>query len=249
MSDFMDRVLHVLLPNKCMFCGKPVNYSARRCEACEENAPRTDLTRCPVCDKAECSCKRSFDWLVSPFYYDMGLVKAVHDLKFHDNLLNARKLGQDMAEALLQTGLNKLVSRVVPVPMHPKDYRKRGYNQAEELARWVGKIAEIPLASGALTKVCRTDKQRGLHASERAENLKGAFAVVQADRIRNRGILLVDDVFTTGSTMEACAAELVRNGARVVICLTAAKTQKRTAEPQEQSEKNHDEIILPVEQQ
>ena len=228
-AGWRDALAHIFLPNRCMFCGEPIQWDGLLCGECEQKAPRTDPTRCPVCGGEVCRCdpeKNGFLRLTAPFYYDMGADRAVRDLKFHGNLLNARKLGQCMADRLREERLDTAVDLIVPVPLYAKDLARRGYNQAEELARWVSRSLKKPLVL-ALDKVSPTKKQHNLNARERALNLQGAFRAAAPGLIRGKTVLLVDDVFTTGSTMRVCAWTLLGAGAGAVLCLTAAKTVQK----------------------
>ena len=111
---------------------------------------------------------------------------------------------------------------LIPVPIHPSRRRKRGYNQAEELAKRLGKQWGLPVEAKLLVRTRRTQPQRGLNPEERLENLQAAFAADTALPVPKR-VILVDDIYTTGSTMEACSRVLKRAGAEeihfVVICI------------------------------
>ncbi len=118
---------------------------------------------------------------------------------------------------------------VVPVPMHWWRKWNRGFNQAELLARVVGRRTGIPVAR-ALKRRRSTLSQAGLTLAQRRENLTGVFRVPARNRMEGRRVLLVDDVFTTGATASACAAALKRAGARSVVLLTLARVDRRWAE-------------------
>jgi competence protein ComFC len=112
---------------------------------------------------------------------------------------------------------------VIPVPLFPKKQKKRGFNQASELARELAKRKEIELVEGHLIKVKNTIPQTSLQGSERRKNLKGTFAVVQDQGIKGKTVLLVDDVYTTGSTLQECGSVLMEAGALEVRALTVAQ--------------------------
>ena len=211
-----------------MFCRRPVEYDQLLCPSCEKDAPCTDPCRCLLCKMEECVCdeaKNQFSTLAAPFFYEMGADTAIQDLKFHGNFLNARKLGFYMAKELYRRNLAGRFDVILPVPLYHKDERKRGFNQSQKLAEWVAKYTRSPLLCDLLIKTRKTQKQHELTAAERRENLKGAFQTVGAERIAGKKLLLVDDVFTTGSTLRECAAVLRRAGADEILCLTAAKTR------------------------
>jgi len=112
---------------------------------------------------------------------------------------------------------------IIPVPLHPKKEKERGFNQAQILARELARRKRIPLIEDQLVKVKRTLPQTSLEAKEREKNLKGAFEVKDGEKIEGKIILLVDDVFTTGSTLQECSLMLRRAGALEVKALTVAQ--------------------------
>jgi ComF family protein len=112
---------------------------------------------------------------------------------------------------------------LVPVPLHPRRQRQRGFNQSELLAQALGRSAGIDVAADALVRRQDTRSQTGLSAAARRANMKGAFAVRRRARIADRAVVLVDDVLTTGATASACAQALRASGAREVRLLTAAR--------------------------
>jgi len=115
------------------------------------------------------------------------------------------------------------VEAVVPVPLHPAKEKSRGFNQARLLAKRLAKHKNIPLQAGRLVKVRRTDAQTSLDARARATNLKGAFEVRKNAGIKGKIVLLVDDVYTTGSTIRECSAVLKKAGVEEVRAITVAQ--------------------------
>jgi competence protein ComFC len=112
---------------------------------------------------------------------------------------------------------------IMPVPLFPEKKKRRGYNQALELARELSARKDIDLVEGGLIKIKSTPAQTSLEASERRQNLKGAFTVTNGHKIEGKTILLVDDVLTTGSTLEECSSVLIEAGASEVRALTVAQ--------------------------
>lgn len=112
---------------------------------------------------------------------------------------------------------------IIPVPLHPKKEKERGFNQAQLLGRELAKRKQIELIEDRLVKVNRTPPQTSLEAKEREKNLKGAFQVKNGEKIKGKVVLLVDDVFTTGSTLQECSLALRKAGALEVRALTVAQ--------------------------
>jgi ComF family protein len=146
------------------------------------------------------------------------LARAVRALKFHGQLAVARSLGRAMASlASAEPG-----AVVVPVPLHVDRLRERGYDQAALLARELARATGLPLAVRALRRIQPTPAQTALDAAARRSNLRGAFA--SSERAPARTIVLVDDVLTTGATVDACARALRRAGAARVVVVTVGRT-------------------------
>ena len=147
----------------------------------------------------------------------------VHRLKYGDRPDYARVLGRWMAEA--GAALVAEADVLVPVPLHPRRLWRRRFNQAAELARAVGQASGRPLDLDGLVRVKATRSQVGLSRAERAENIQGALriAATAKGRFRDRRVLLVDDVLTTGATANAAARALLRDGAASVDVLVFAR--------------------------
>ncbi|MEG0691671.1 MAG: ComF family protein [Oscillospiraceae bacterium] len=225
MSRFFDILAHIFLPNRCMFCKRTIEYDKLICDGCHKNAPLTDLSKCLICGQEECHCQNYFRYLVTPFYYEMGADTAIRDLKFNNNMQNAKKLAICMSNCIKKTSLNQVVNIIIPAPLYKDDFKKRGFNQAYELAREISKLIKKPLCEDSLIKIKKTQKQHDLFAAQRYKNVESAFVVENKTALAQKTVLLIDDVFTTGSTMNACAKVLFEAGAKEVICLVAAKTR------------------------
>jgi len=112
---------------------------------------------------------------------------------------------------------------IIPVPLHPQKKRQRGFNQAEIIARELALLKGIPLEEKRLVKVKNVPPQTSLEQKEREKNVRGAFRVVKSERVKGKILILVDDVYTTGSTLRECSLELKRAGAKEVKALTIAQ--------------------------
>jgi len=112
---------------------------------------------------------------------------------------------------------------VIPVPLHSKKKKQRGFNQAETIAREIAKLLNIDYVKDALVKKKNTPPQTSLIAEERRRNLKGAFDLKKREKIKGKTVLLVDDVYTTGSTLRECSRVLIQGGAQEVRALTLAQ--------------------------
>jgi len=159
--------------------------------------------------------------------YTGNLRKAILQLKFHGREHMAIRLGALLAGPL--EALSAADSAVVaPVPLHSSRRRQRGFNQAELLARGLarqprGEKRGLQLVTGSLRRIRPTLPQVGLSVSARRENVSGVFSVARPEQVRNRPVVLVDDVMTTGATFSACAVALKRAGALQVLALSLAR--------------------------
>jgi len=168
--------------------------------------------------------------------YDGGLRELIHLLKYEHVRTASNVLGRMLAEviAALKPSFGDAALVVVPVPLHPSKMRQRGFNQAELIARAALKLKpagdQLACNGSVLERRRDTQSQTGLSNHQRRENIRGAFAVALPREIEGREVLLVDDVFTTGTTVSECARILRRAGATRVWVATVARTLKTNAQ-------------------
>ena len=163
--------------------------------------------------------------------YESGLRELIHLLKYDQVRTAASVLGRMQAEAIgsLQLDFTNGPLVVVPVPLHAKKLRQRGFNQSELIARSALKLLSgsgFELNAQVLERCRETQSQIGLSRHQRRENMRGAFTVTKPGDIAGREVLLVDDVMTTGTTVSECARVLRRAGASKVYVATVARTLK-----------------------
>jgi ComF family protein len=196
--------------------------------------------RCGLCRRLEQPYARAAAY----GSYESGLRDLIHMLKYQQVRPAANVLGRMLAEVIaeLESGWGNAQVLVVPVPLHAAKLRQRGFNQAELIARMALKLSpareRFTLSTKVLERSRDTRSQIGLSRHQRRENLRGAFRVIDREQISGREILLVDDVFTTGTTASECARALRRAGAARVWVATVARTLKAdvqgvTPEPEE----------------
>ena len=149
--------------------------------------------------------------------------EALHAFKFGGQ----RALAAPLADLLIEMGTRSLPvpapDLLVPVPLHPRRARERGFNQALLLARRLGRSWELPVPTDVLIRAAATRPQTDLTARERRTNVRDAFALRRADLVAGRHVIVVDDILTTGSTASACARSLSEGGAATVGVLTVAR--------------------------
>lgn len=226
-----NSIVRVLLAPGCVACESVLDrpLDGPVCAACWRNLPRITPPWCVRCGDAlpsftagpwcaRCEGRSSPIALArSAGRYDGPLRRIIHVFKYEGR----RVLAPRLAAAMRETGADLLAGAdaVVPVPLHPWRGMRRGFNQADDLARHLG------LPVWRVLRRCRHGPpQAGLPAAERLANVRAAYASSwRIGRLRNRVVVLIDDVMTTGATLEACAEVLMAAGARSVSALTAAR--------------------------
>ena len=228
-SGLISGLANFLYPSACPSCRNPSDslVLAPFCANCWQGLTRYRGPSCRICGvplvspHANC-CRNCLEH--PPFFaraasfglYDALLASAIHHFKF----LGIRRLSEPLAE-LLWFHDTADIDAIVPVPLSADALRERGFNQALLLAYRLSKRKSLPLAMDSLRKVINTPPQVGLSAKERAANVRKAFTC--AGGVSGLNILLIDDVMTTGATVNACTEQLLNSGARHVYVLTLAR--------------------------
>jgi len=213
-----------LSPNHRLWCGIPSAPSRAGRLGDGPNPPASipaqtalGLPLYPACRQA----RPALDGLHADYSFEGVLRTAIHQLKYR----RARHLAAPLGELLLESlEAAAPVDALVPVPLHPSRLTERGYNQSALLAAEVARATGLPLADGPLRRVRPTEPQMALPAARRRANVAGAFAV-QGRELAGLRVLLVDDVCTTGSTLQACAEALKAAGCTEVWGLTLARAR------------------------
>ncbi len=210
------------LPQRCPGCGAEADPAWLLCAACHAAIPRLSYALCVHClarGREPVGCTRHAGHLVWPAWvYDERAARVVHAFKFAERPALAAALARDLAAAL-PPGLAP--DLVIGVPLHPARRRERGYDQAALLADQLARVIGAPRLEGALARVRSTPPQSRLGSGARRRNLAGAFRVVRASAVAGRRVLLVDDVVTTGATLEAGLDALAAAGAEPVAAALA----------------------------
>ncbi len=213
-------------------------------------------TRCPVCSKvifpdndfcAECRSSltiysgnhriKGADSFNAAFEYNEKISPAIILLKRGIKGNAAYAFGKALAAVLENRDISQKADIIIPVPLYKSDKRERGFNQAEVIAKEIGRILKIDVSTDIVEKIRKTNPQKTLTKRERKVNLKNAFEVKSSEKIKGKCIILIDDVCTTGSTLTEITGLLRRNGAAEVHCAVCCKTPdiKKEDEINEQS--------------
>lgn len=235
-------LLDIIFPPRCSLCDRFIDDKLRSfdstdfCSECVSSFKRLTSPHCTVCwvpmkgseDEnhlcGACSDNRPvYTEAAAPFIYEGLIADAIHQLKYGKKTYLSHSLGPFMA-SLAEGWIGRKSGLItIPVPLHPKRLRERGFNQSLLLARQVAKALKLELDYLSLRRVRHTSPQMALGMKERHENVKEAFEVAGRKTFKDRAILLIDDVATTGTTLNECAKALTAAGASEVFCLTLAK--------------------------
>jgi ComF family protein len=227
----------VIFPPQCMACGKVLREG--KLSFCPDCFSQIEFIRSPLC----LLCGQPFSepgegdhicgdcLLAAPAFsvaralgqYERVLMDVIHRFKYGGKTSLGERLGEFMADYRYPSLAITDYSLIMPVPLHPRRLRQRGFNQALILAREISRRFSLQLDFSSLQRLVFTEPQVGLGKDRRDLNIRGAFQVPDAGRIKGEKIILVDDVYTTGSTVKECARILMQNKAEQVAVLTLAR--------------------------
>ena len=245
--EIAQKILSGLFPSRCILCQKTVDRqgvdvatglelkNVEICSGCLSTLPYNhpcctscalplaeDVAQPVLCGR--CIQKTpAFDYSYSLFRYEDALIKLVHQLKFSEKVSYARSIGEMLLSKLQQEVycVEKLPDCLLPVPLHRSRLKQRGFNQSIEIARVIARRLQLPIVHAAVIRRRSTESQTGLSAKQRHKNIRGAFDVV--GDLKGQHVLIIDDVVTTGSTVNELAKVLKKNGVKRVGVLSIAR--------------------------
>lgn len=225
----IDKILDLIYPEKCPFCGTLVSHEEEGiCEKCRRKLPYIKEPRCMMCGKPIQSeteefcydCKKTkhmFDGGRNLWIHKDSVRQAVYSFKYQDRKCYGKTFAAEMVKGMAAY-LNTIEAEaLVPIPLHKKRYRDRGYNQAQILASEIGKQVHLPVED-ILIRIKETNPQKTLSDIQRRKNIEGAFALKEDCKYHT--VVLVDDIYTTGSTLDEAARVLKKSGVSKVYFLT-----------------------------
>ena len=219
-AEILSDVFELFYPNVCLACSeKLMKGEAVLCFKCRQELPRSEYWR-----DAENAMAQRFWGRVDlqgaaalfKFQKDGEVQHLLHQLKYYGRQDVGELMGKMMGSLLLQPGaLIKDVDIIVPVPLHPKRLQQRGYNQCDSIVRGISETIHVDWTGDALERVQENISQTGKNRFDRWYNVAEIFAVKEVELLKNKHVLLVDDVMTTGATAEACLQKILAvEGAR-----------------------------------
>lgn len=230
MIGIAERVTGLLYPKTCPFCGRVSQEDV--CGVCRRRIRYIEEPRCMRCGKPIRQREREYcrDCETRPHVYDRGYALWVHSggvkyglyqFKYHNRRIYGRFFADELRRRYGQTVRRWEIGVIIPVPLSKRKRRQRGFNQTEILASEFGKGMGIPVDRKHMVRVRDTSPQKTMDASMRRRNLRGAFAW-KGERPVRENVLLIDDIYTTGSTIDSAAAALKQAGAPKVYFLTVS---------------------------
>lgn len=230
------KITEVIFPNQCLSCNSLIGQEGLFCISCWQKLQFITEPKCKICSQAfefkiddELICARclsfkpNFDKTIAVFRYNSAIKQIIKNFKYYDNSFLAKKLSS-LLFAKIAPSVNDF-DFISAVPLHKSRLKYRKFNQSILLAKEVAKKFDKKLYYDLIFRTKNTATQASLKSKERAKNLKSAFAFNEKylAEIKNKRILLVDDVMTTGATLDNCAKVLKKAGAKEVIVLVVAK--------------------------
>lgn len=212
-QTWLDDLLHLVYPKLCAACGRTLYRNENiLCSHCLIHLPKTFYHK----DHANPLFhlfwgKIPIEMITAFYFYNKGnkVQNLIHQLKYNNRPDIGIYLGKRYGQYLKNDELLKTIDLIIPVPLHQNKLKKRGYNQAEKFADGLAESMNVKVDTSSFIRKVETETQTRKSKQERWENVKNKFEVIAAENIKGNHILLVDDVITTGSTMEACAQVLL----------------------------------------
>lgn len=227
----LRKIHHLLFPRRCLLCGTVIKAGDRICEGCNESLPFIGGSPCFFCgfSKSDCRCNQRrhfYDAIVAPFYYEGEVAKGIRRLKFSGKAENADYFGEAVSVCIGHFYSELKFDYLTFVPETEDVINERGYNQSRLISESISKRLNVPTKE-LVYKIFPTKPQRTLSAAERVGNVLGVFEAADEAELKGKRILLIDDIKTTGSTLNECAKSLLIGGADSVFCAVAAISRSR----------------------
>lgn len=232
LSGLFDDFTDLLFPSSCIGCDNTLSVNEKvLCSICRIELPETNQHKAPY----ELNLHNKFagkvpiQFLASYLFFSKGGIvqRLIHEIKYKDQKEAAKEIAKWYGHQLISESiLLKDIDVIIGVPLHITRFQQRGYNQADLIAEGLSETLNVPMRSDVLERTRFNESQTRKNRLERWENVKTVFTVNKPSEIKGKNIVLVDDVLTTGATLEACAIELLRAGCKSVGVLTLATTHR-----------------------
>lgn len=229
-KEIKESLLHVVFPHVCDGCGSDLlNIESCLCIRCIASLPETNFEIHPnnPVEKDFWGRVQIASASAHLYFTKESLVQhLMHQLKYKGNKELGLQLGRLMGNGLKSADRFKTIDALIPLPLFPSKEKKRGYNQATVLCDGIAEILNVPVLNNVVTRPQHTETQTKKGRIERWRNIEGKFQLIDPSKIQGKHILLVDDVVTTGATLEACANELSKADNVKLSIATLCKAEK-----------------------
>ena len=213
LSNWIDPVFWLYFPKNCPACGRPLRlFGANICGRCSQNLPETHFFEAPSNPIEKIFYGRlpinagAAAWY---FHKNSALQALLFQLKYKSNKDVGLFIGKQMGALLAASERFASIDALVPVPLHPQALSKRGFNQAALICEGIGQVWHKPVLTGAIARTKHTSTQTKQTRAERWDNMENAFTIKDPTSINGKHLLIIDDVITTGATIEACGKTLL----------------------------------------
>ncbi len=230
LKTILSNTLHLFYPHVCTGCGSDLlQQDALLCLKCLINLPQTNFAH-----YRDNPIEKIFAGRIplvaahSEFYFSKESImqQLIHQLKYKSNKEIGIYLGEIMGKTLLSSNRFSNIDVLIPLPLYPEKERKRGYNQAAIICEGMSVIMNVPVLKNIVLRKRYTDTQTKKHRTERWENVAGSFIVIDKNKLQGKNVLMVDDVVTTGATLEACGSMLTTiDGVKLSIAALAHQSK------------------------
>lgn len=245
MEQLQERLLDIIYPPRCALCltsSQTANKTAiELCEACQKDLQLV-TTACFQCgiplqqtqpEQLCGACLKktpAYDQVISVYHYQQPLIWLIQQMKFHKKTRIAHLLAQLMSRYIEQSIADELISvpdAIIPVPLHHKRQHQRHFNQAEELSIVISKSLQKPIDMQYIERHLSSQQQSGLDAKQRKKNIKGIFKITNRKHNQYQHVAIIDDVMSTGSTVNEVAKVLKKSGIKKVDVWVLARADKK----------------------
>jgi ComF family protein len=213
LSSWIDPIFWLYFPKNCPACGRPLRlFGANICGRCSQNLPETHFFEAPGNPIEKIFYGRlpiSAGAAAWYFHKNSALQALLFQLKYKSNEDVGLFIGKQMGALLAASERFDTIDALIPVPLHPQALSKRGFNQAALICEGIGQVWHKPVFTGAITRTKHTNTQTKQNRAVRWENMENAFSIKDPTSITGKHLLLIDDVITTGATIEACGKTLL----------------------------------------
>lgn len=211
---FFENVLSFLFPSKCIFCKK---YGEVICHKCIKRLEKYETIKVIKLKN------KNLDYLIYFFKYEKIIRKLILQYKFFNRPMISAMFSKIILKNEKICGNLKFYDIIIPVPMHEHKKRCRGYNQTELFSKQIADKLWITYNENVLIKTKNNARQSSLNLEDRTNNVKNIFKIIDENAVRNKNVILIDDIYTTGATLEECTKELKKAGCKTVLGLVIAK--------------------------